>query len=147
VFRTCAAGRPWWVSRTFTSNSKRTSGSRVSEKQTDWLSALGAQGYEVALCKGWEAAARVILNYLRMEAKSEAETDSFFNADGEGNSRREESHDAADHSAAACIRITVRGQPIYQTNVTKSCQRKKQTPFISTDTSLATSYGYGNLHG
>lgn len=45
---------------------KRLKGSKTSEKQTGWLSALAEQGYYTALCKGWEAAAKVIEDYLNM---------------------------------------------------------------------------------
>lgn len=46
---------------------KRLKGSKTSEDQTAWLENLTKQGYHVALCKGWEAAAKVILEYLEME--------------------------------------------------------------------------------
>lgn len=50
---------------------KRLKGSKTSEKQTGWLEALAEQGYYTALCKGWEAAAKVITEYLELggEAK------------------------------------------------------------------------------
>jgi hypothetical protein len=44
---------------------KRTKGGRVSEEQTGWIEALEAQGYAVAICKGWEAASETILKYLK----------------------------------------------------------------------------------
>ncbi len=43
---------------------KRTAGSRTSENQAAWLERLAEQGYAVRLCKGWEAAAREIVEYL-----------------------------------------------------------------------------------
>ena len=36
------------------------------KRQKAWLSNLEKQGYFVALCKGWEAAAKVITEYLTM---------------------------------------------------------------------------------
>ena len=52
---------------------KRLKGSKTSEDQKAWLSRLKEQGYCVALCKGWEAAAKVIMDYLQMEAARAAE--------------------------------------------------------------------------
>lgn len=43
---------------------KRQRGGRVSDVQSDWLSALSYQGYKTALCFGWEQAAKMILDYL-----------------------------------------------------------------------------------
>lgn len=43
---------------------KRKRGGRIEPAQTAWLEALMKQGYSVAICKGWEMAAEVILNYL-----------------------------------------------------------------------------------
>lgn len=50
---------------------KRLKGSKTSEEQKAWLWSLENQGYFVALCKGWEAAAKVITEYLELggEAK------------------------------------------------------------------------------
>lgn len=45
---------------------KRLKGSKTSDEQKAWLSELAAQGYFTALCKGWEAAAKVIEDYLNM---------------------------------------------------------------------------------
>lgn len=45
---------------------KRLKGSKTSEEQTGWLSELAAQGYYTALCKGWEAAAKIIEEYLKL---------------------------------------------------------------------------------
>lgn len=47
---------------------KRIKGSKTSEEQKAWLACLKAQGYFVALCKGWEAASRVITSYMKQEA-------------------------------------------------------------------------------
>ena len=47
---------------------KRIKGSKVSEEQREWLAALEEQGYAAALCKGWEAAAKVIEEYIKQEA-------------------------------------------------------------------------------
>lgn len=44
----------------------RQKGSKTSDDQKAWLSNLENQGYFVALCKGWEAAAKVITEYLTM---------------------------------------------------------------------------------
>lgn len=43
---------------------KRTRGGRVSTEQSAWLAALEAQGYRVAVAKGWEAAWDEIRDYL-----------------------------------------------------------------------------------
>lgn len=43
---------------------KRQRGGRASGNQVEWLDALSRQGYKVALCYGWEAAAGTILRYL-----------------------------------------------------------------------------------
>jgi hypothetical protein len=43
---------------------KRTQHSTVSESQKTWIRALSEQGYKAVVCKGWEAAAEVILGYL-----------------------------------------------------------------------------------
>lgn len=47
---------------------KRSKGGRLSEAQSDWLDRLMAEGYGVAVCHGWEDAARVIERYLGGEA-------------------------------------------------------------------------------
>lgn len=49
---------------------KRMKGSKTSEDQKAWLSELAKQGYYTALCKGWEAAAKVIADYLNMGGKT-----------------------------------------------------------------------------
>lgn len=43
---------------------KRQRGGRVSENQESWLSDLSAQGYKTAVCKGWQPAAEIIMQYL-----------------------------------------------------------------------------------
>lgn len=48
---------------------KRQKGSKTSDDQKRWLSELEKQGYFTALCKGWEAAAKVITEYLSMGGK------------------------------------------------------------------------------
>lgn len=48
---------------------KRLRGSKTSDLQTAWMESLTQQGYCVALCKGWEAAAKAITEYLELGAK------------------------------------------------------------------------------
>ncbi|MPM78797.1 hypothetical protein SDC9_125811 [bioreactor metagenome] len=43
---------------------KRTKGGRISPEQVMWMEALTKQGYCCAVCKGHEAAIKVILDYL-----------------------------------------------------------------------------------
>ena len=43
---------------------KRQKGSKTSEDQRQWLSSLEAQGYQVAICKGWQEAKIAIVGYL-----------------------------------------------------------------------------------
>ena len=43
---------------------KRREGGKVSENQNQWLKDLEEQGYECHVCKGWEAAAEVIKEYM-----------------------------------------------------------------------------------
>ena len=43
---------------------KRQAGGRVSDEQKEWIQELRDQGYRVEVCKGWEAAAGVLKNYL-----------------------------------------------------------------------------------
>lgn len=45
---------------------KRTKGGKLSLEQRQWLDDLNAQGYLAVECKGWEAAAKVIENYIQM---------------------------------------------------------------------------------
>ena len=43
---------------------KRQRGGRISEEQKKWIAGLTEQGYRAEVCKGWEAAAKVIVEYL-----------------------------------------------------------------------------------
>ena len=43
---------------------KRQHGGTVSPAQQTWIAALRKAGYAVEVCKGWEAAAAVIMDYL-----------------------------------------------------------------------------------
>lgn len=43
---------------------KRQRGGRIAPEQTSWLEELMKQGYSVAICKGWQSATEIILNYL-----------------------------------------------------------------------------------
>lgn len=45
---------------------KRQKGSDTTENQDWWIEQLSKQGYFTAVCKGWEAATKVILEYLEM---------------------------------------------------------------------------------
>lgn len=44
---------------------KRTKQWKVTQDQEEWMNALKKQGYQVALCCGWEAASEVIMMYLK----------------------------------------------------------------------------------
>lgn len=44
---------------------KRADGGRVSEDQRGWLEALRRQGYMAVVCKGFDAAKNVLIDYLR----------------------------------------------------------------------------------
>ena len=44
---------------------KRIKGGKPTDNQIKWMAALNKQGYQVALCNGWEAAAKVITQYLQ----------------------------------------------------------------------------------
>jgi hypothetical protein len=46
---------------------KRQRGGRVTPEQTEWMDALRAEGYAVAVCQGWEMASGVIAEYLRTD--------------------------------------------------------------------------------
>ena len=46
---------------------KRLKHSKTSEDQKAWIEKLNEQGYCAVVCKGWEAAAKVITEYLNME--------------------------------------------------------------------------------
>jgi len=50
---------------------KRLQGGRVERSQHEWLDALTDQGYVAVVCKGWEAAAKVLLEYLRLRRETE----------------------------------------------------------------------------
>lgn len=41
--------------------------SKISEDQKAWIEKLNEQGYCAVVCKGWEAAAKAITEYLNME--------------------------------------------------------------------------------
>ena len=43
---------------------KRLDGGSVSKAQKEWIAQLREQGYRAEVCKGWEAASRVLLEYL-----------------------------------------------------------------------------------
>jgi hypothetical protein len=43
---------------------KRQRGGRVTPEQTEWMDALRAEGYAVAVCQGWIMASGVITEYL-----------------------------------------------------------------------------------
>ena len=49
---------------------KRVKGGRVSDEQRGWIEFLNRQGYLAVVCKGWEAARGIILNYLRAEREA-----------------------------------------------------------------------------
>ena len=49
---------------------KRQKGGIVTEEQTKWLEDLSRQGYAVAVCRGWERASEIILEYLEQEGKA-----------------------------------------------------------------------------
>lgn len=44
---------------------KRRKGATPTQDQADWLKKLDGQGYCVCWCRGWEAAAKVIMDYLK----------------------------------------------------------------------------------
>lgn len=48
---------------------KRQCGGRISEEQVRWINGLLKQGYAAAICKGWQEAADVIIDYLRRETE------------------------------------------------------------------------------
>lgn len=43
---------------------KRTKNSSATKEQKQWIEDLNAQGYMAVVCKGWEAASKVIEKYL-----------------------------------------------------------------------------------
>ena len=44
---------------------KRKRDGRLSPEQRQWLRDLSEQGYRCEVCKGWEEAAKVLVNYLK----------------------------------------------------------------------------------
>ena len=44
---------------------KRVKGGRIEEDQLDWIKDLNDAGYMAVVCKGWEEAKNVILDYLK----------------------------------------------------------------------------------
>ena len=46
---------------------KRIKGGKLSPEQRDWIIALNTQGYRVAVCYGWEDAAKMIMEYLQLD--------------------------------------------------------------------------------
>lgn len=50
---------------------KRTKYGRATEEQRAWLKKLTAEGYLACICHGWQAAARVITDYLNEAPKRE----------------------------------------------------------------------------
>lgn len=56
---------------------KRRRGGRIEPEQTAWLEELMKQGYSVAICRGWEAAAEIILKYLEGKNDGEKTSGSF----------------------------------------------------------------------
>ena len=44
---------------------KRTRGSTTTDGQEKWIAALEREGYKAVVCYGWEAAAKVISEYLK----------------------------------------------------------------------------------
>ncbi|MBR5342575.1 MAG: VRR-NUC domain-containing protein [Oscillospiraceae bacterium] len=46
---------------------KRQAGGRVSAEQKEWIEKLRDQGYRVEVCRGWEAAAELLREYLGLE--------------------------------------------------------------------------------
>lgn len=49
---------------------KRKRGSKVSEDQRGWIDALNRAGNRAVICKGWEAAAAVIMEYIKGGAQA-----------------------------------------------------------------------------
>jgi len=43
---------------------KKRKGGRLSEEQKKWIKALEGLGYRVAVCRGWEEAKEVLLQYV-----------------------------------------------------------------------------------
>lgn len=49
---------------------KRQRGGRTSEEQEGWIKALRKQGFAAEVCKGWQEAAEMIVEYLRQEGST-----------------------------------------------------------------------------
>lgn len=43
---------------------KRLDGGRLAQEQIEWLNRLSRQGYKCAVCHGWDAARREIMEYI-----------------------------------------------------------------------------------
>ena len=48
---------------------KRQRDGRISEEQVRWIDGLLEQGYAAAICKGWQEAASVIIDYLQRKTE------------------------------------------------------------------------------
>ena len=48
---------------------KRQRGGRISEEQVRWIEELMKQGYSAAICRGWQEAARTIVEYLQQKTE------------------------------------------------------------------------------
>lgn len=46
---------------------KRRKGGKITPEQAEWMERLRAQGYAVACCRGWEPAAKFLLEYMAQE--------------------------------------------------------------------------------
>ena len=53
---------------------KRLKGGRLEPEQKQWLDALAEQGWQVAVCRGWEQAWDVLRDYLASDAANDEET-------------------------------------------------------------------------
>lgn len=49
---------------------KRREGGRVSTEQAEWIEVLIRQGYQAAVCRGWEEAKETIMNYLKTKGET-----------------------------------------------------------------------------
>ena len=57
---------------------KRLRGNTTTEDQDDWLEFLTRQGYLAVVCRGWEAASKIILGYLGMGAPGLADAENYI---------------------------------------------------------------------
>ena len=48
---------------------KRQRGGRISEEQVRWIEELMKQGYSAAICRGWQEAARTLVEYLQQKTE------------------------------------------------------------------------------